>query len=125
MKDTYTTSNGLRLIKSFAQDESGRDHLETEYKKNERKAIRAARRLLCSGSLEIVGSDLIGGLVYTSSSCFAGLWNCNTSARKRGTRAYFNGIAISDDGVPVAVYTEHDQNGNGVETICEFISKEA
>lgn len=77
MKDIYTTSTGLRLVKSFAQDESGRDHCPAEYEKNEHTAKRAARRLLSSGSLEIVnGSDLVGGLAYTSSGCFAGLWNC-------------------------------------------------
>lgn len=122
MKDIYTTSTGLRLVKSFAQDESGRDHCPAEYEKNERKAKRAARRLLSSGSLEIVnGSDLVGGLAYTSSGCFAGLWNCNTEARKRGTRAYFDGIAISDDGAPVAVYTDNNQNGDEIGTIYEII----
>lgn len=122
MKDICTTTTGIHLLKSFAQDESGRDHCPAEYEKNERKATRAARRLLCSGSLEIVaGSDLVGGLAYTSSGSFAALWNCNTSAKKRGTRAYFNGVAISDDGMPVAVYTDHDQNGDEVGTIYEII----
>ena len=105
MKDIYTTETGLRLVKSFAQDESGRDFCNAEYVKNERIAKRAARRLLAS--LEIVrGSDLVGGLAYTSSSDFAGLWNCNTEARKIGTDLYFKGIAITDTGAPVAVFDD-------------------
>lgn len=118
MKDVYTTETGLKLLKSFAQVESGRDNCHEEYDKNERKAKRAARRLLSSGALEIVkGSDLVGGLAYTSSGCFAGLWNCNTEARKRGTQAYFKGVAMTDDGAIVAVYTDHDEAGNETGTI--------
>lgn len=91
-----------------------------KYIENERKAKAAARRLL--SSLEIVkGFDLLGGLVYTSSSSFAAIWNCNTEARKRGTNLYFQGVAIAECGAPVAFYQEYDENGNECGDVFEVI----
>lgn len=122
MKDYYTTETGLHLVKSFAQTEDGRDNDKKEYTRNKHKATSAAAWLLLSNRLEIVaGSDLLGGLAYTSSGEFAALWNCNTSARLRGTNALFKGIAISANGVPVAVFLDHDENGNELGTIYEPI----
>ena len=101
---TYTTPNSLNLLKKWG----------TAYAKHMRTATNAARRLLAS--LDIVhGSDLVGGLAYTSSSDFAGVWNCNTEARKIGTDLYFYGIAITDTGAPVAVYDD------GFKTFYELI----
>lgn len=101
---TYTTPNGLNLLKEWG----------TAYTKHMHTAKNAAWRLLAS--LEIVhGSDLVDGLAYTSSSDFAAVWNCNTEARKIGTDLYFNGIAITDAGAPVAVYDD------GFKTFYELI----
>lgn len=106
MKELYTTKAeynerpaGLHLLKEWE-----------DYPAQTRKAKNAARRLL--PSLQIVhGSDLLGGMVYTSSSDFAAMWNGNTEARKRGTLDYLRGVAMTDDGRPVAVYEQRDESG--------------
>lgn len=119
MKDFYTTDTGIQLLTTFEQFKDGR----SQYHLNEHKAIRAAAGLLLSRRLEIVaGSDLLQGLAYTSSGDFAALWNCNTSARLRARpSAYFKGIALSSNGSPVAIYQDHDNNGNETSVIFEPI----
>ena len=107
---TYTTKAeynespaGLRLLKDWGSGD--------EWEKRERKAKAAARRLLPSLAI-LRGHDFLGGLAYTSTSDFAALWNVNTEAKKRGTRDYLEGIAITaDDGRAVAFYIERDENG--------------
>ena len=121
MKDFYRI-NDFKLLKSFSQTDDGRDHNPAEYAKNERIAKNAAARLLSRGQITIVnGSGFLAGLAYTSSGVFAGLWNCNTTALKRGTREAFKGVALTIDGEPVAIYQDYDENGNELKTIFEKI----
>jgi hypothetical protein len=108
----FETFNGLHLLLDWS--------ICNKYCIYKRTAERAARRLL--PSLEILaGSDFLDGLVYTSSSSFAALWNGNTTARKRGTNLYLRGIAITTDGKPAACYIENDENGDELGMVYEVI----
>ena len=56
------------------------------------------------------------GLPYTSSSAYAAIWNTNAEARtKNGLR--FEGVAINENGAPVGIFTEYDENGNEKNTV--------
>lgn len=112
--------NNLELLKDWSEDDSGRRHYSEIYKRNEKTAKTAARRLL--KNLEILhGADLLDGLAYTSTSEFAALWNCNTVARKRGTNLYFKGVALTTSGEAVAVYTERTDDGYDGATVLQII----
>lgn len=119
MKSIFKINN-FELLKDWSEDEDGRRHFHEIYERNEKTAKKAARRLL--KNLEILhGSDLLGGLAYTSTSDFAALWNCNTVARKRGTRLYFKGVALTTSGEAVAVYTERTDDGEDGATVLQII----
>ena len=119
MKSIYKINN-FELLKDWSEDEDGRRHFFEIYERNEKTAKKAARRLL--KDLEILhGSDLLGGLAYTSTSEFAALWNCNTEARKRGTALYFKGVALTTSGDAVAVYTERTDDGDEGATVLQII----
>lgn len=108
----FITPNGEKLLTEWSY---------SEYSKLYKKAERAARELLPSlellhGEREKTAAETFG-LPYTSSGDFAAVWNCNTEARLRGTRLYFNGIAINADGQPIEVYTEYNADGDEVRTV--------
>lgn len=119
MKSVYKLNN-FELLTDWSEDDSGRKHYFDIYERNEKTAKKAARRLL--KNLEILhGSDLFGGLTYTSTSDFAALWNCNTEARKRGTNLYFRGVALTTSGDAVAIYTERTDDGDEGATVLQII----
>lgn len=122
MQNYFKTNNGLQLL----CDWSGGRYSETEYTKNESTALKAARRVYNSLIIEAgekprSAAEFAGGLGYTSSSSFAALWLVNNQAKKRGTEGtYFDGIALTIDGAPVAVYTIY-KNGNEAGEVYEII----
>lgn len=93
-------------------------HDGAEYIKNTNKARAAARRLLYK--LEFLHGrrsydvDDAFGLAYTSSSGFAAVWNTNAESRLAGTRLYFDGIAITEDGKTVGIFTERGEAGDEI-----------
>ena len=102
---TYFTKNGIQLLKDW-----------NNYTSQLSIATRAAASLL--PSLEIIHGDgnrrNVGdlfGLPYTSLSNFAAVWNTNTQARLIGSRLYFNGIALTPNNTPVAIFTEISEQG--------------
>lgn len=108
MKEFYTTKDGARILRDWGN----------EYEKHAKTATKAARAILPRLTIE-TGADFLGGLVYTSSSSFAALWNCNTQARLRapwaaGLRAYFRGVAIDENGRAVLYWVLIDTNGDEV-----------
>lgn len=55
----------------------------------------------------------IFGLPYTSTSEFAAIWNTNASAHYKGSpNLHFDGVAITETGYVVAVFTVYDTEGN-------------
>ena len=108
MKEFYTTKDGARILRDWGN----------EYQKHAKTARKAARAILPRLTIE-AGADFLGGLVYTSSSSFAALWNGNTQARTKATRAdglraYFRGVAIDENGRAVLYWLLIDENGDEV-----------
>lgn len=59
------------------------------------------------------------GLAYTSSSAFAGLWNCNTIAESsKKENFFFDGLAIAESGFTCAIFTEYNKDGEEIRTVC-------
>lgn len=86
-----------------------------EYEKQNKIAERAAQKLqnrleFTHGRRERSAADSFG-LPYTSSSSFAAVWNTNSEARKPHTQLYFDGIALTVDNKPIAIYTDRSKDG--------------
>lgn len=111
MKNTYTTKNGIELLKDW-----------NDYETHTRTATKAAQMLQSylyfeGGRREAFAGDSFG-LPYTSSSSFAAVWNVNASARLIIFPAlYFDGVAIDTNGAPVGIFTERDNDGNEKNTV--------
>lgn len=103
-----------------------------EFTKQNARATLYARRvqnhlIFIHGRREYDACDTFG-LPYTSSGSYAAIWNTNTDARtKNGLR--FEGVAINENGAPVGIFTEYDENENEKNTLFltieEFIKTEA
>lgn len=119
-KKYFITPSGEKLLTEWS---------DADFVKFGRRAERAAFGLLTDGDFEIIhgkrradGIETFG-LAYTSSSDFAALWNTNTETRRRGTRLYFDGVAINDAEKPVIIYTERNADGDEIGTRYETITK--
>lgn len=111
----YTTSNDLHLLQSW----EGRYTPENDYLKNKSIARKAARKLFQNNLLVFeqgekprTAAEFFDGMPYTSSSAFAAIWaGCNWQISKRGDKnLYLDGIAITDKGEAVVVWTEYNEN---------------
>lgn len=84
----------------------------------ERDAIGTLKAWVDKGNLRLDhGSghtvEEIYGLPYTSTSDFAAIWNTNASAHYKGSpNLHFDGVAITETGYVVAVFTVYDTEGN-------------
>lgn len=113
-KKYFITPSGEKLLTEWS---------DADFVKFSKKAERAAFGLLMDGDFEIIHGKRektaaeTFGLAYTSSSSFAAVWNTNTETRLRGTRLYFDGVAINDAGKPIIIYTELNKNGDEIGTI--------
>lgn len=108
----YTSKNGINILREWGND----------YEKHATTARKAARQVARSVVIE-AGGGLLAGLAYTSTSNFAALWNCGTQARKRGTAgAYFDGVAIDENGRAVIVWNIYDEHGDEIETEFEILT---
>lgn len=111
---TYNTINGLNLL----TDWEGERFNESEFIKNTKTARAAAARLFPAlkferGEAPRTAAAFYDEMPYTSTSAFAAVWACNWQAVKTGEPLKrFDGIAITDDGRGVAVWTEYDENGD-------------
>lgn len=118
--ETYTTSDGLHLL----QDWGGHYYPEREYAKNTRIAKNAARKLFLSGGLVFecgekprTAAEFFEGMPYTSAGIFAVVWaRCSwTISNRENKRLYLAGIAITDRGQAVAIWTEYNENGEEID----------
>ena len=86
----------------------------------ERDAVGTLQTWYDKGNLRVThGSgknvEEIFGLPYTSSSDFAAIWNTNATAHYRNNpEMVFDGVAVTDKGIMVAVFTVYDLEGNEV-----------
>lgn len=96
-----------------------------DYEKQTRIATKAAQhlqnQLIFEHGRKEHNAEFTFGLPYTSSGEFAAVWNCNASARKLNSRAYFAGIALTVDNQPIAFYKVKDENGNEIADLFEII----
>ena len=86
-----------------------------DYEETERKAVKAFRNWQKFNLVVTGGSGLIDGLAYTSSSDFAGLWDCNCqTVYKWDSHFQFSCVAISEEGFIVAHFIEFDDDKNEI-----------
>ena len=90
--------------------------IENDVDATEKKVVKAFNRWY-KANLTIThgeGKDVyeIFGLPYTSSSDYAGIWNCQAEAYLNSDpQWYFNGLAISEDRQILAVF-DRENTGN-------------
>ena len=86
----------------------------------ERDVVGTLQSWYDKGNLRVTHGDgknvsEIFGLPYTSTSDFAAKWNVNATAHYRNNpQMGFDGVAITDKGIMVAVFTVFDLEGNEV-----------
>lgn len=108
MQQLYNFNNKINLLRTLDDTHAGQD-----YERNTATATRAARALLPFVKIT-AGAGLLAGLAYTSTSAFAGVWNCNTSAHHRANSgAYFDGVALDEHGRAVYIWTLYE-NGDEI-----------
>ncbi|MCM1297617.1 MAG: hypothetical protein NC311_18925 [Muribaculaceae bacterium] len=113
--DYYETPNGLYLLKDW--------HDSKEYFQKARAAAqRLMRELVFDRFPNGTTAEDAFGLPYTSTSAIAAIWNCNSRAHKKGSRAYLAGIAINADGAPVAFYKVMNENGDEIGDLFEEVA---
>ena len=104
----------MKLLKTWYMDGAGYER--------ERDAVGILQKWYDNGNLVVThgyGKDVeeIFGLPYTSTSDFAAIWNTNASAHYNGNpQLHFDGVAITDKGYVIAVFTVYDLKGNEVGT---------
>lgn len=86
-----------------------------DYENTERKVLHAFRQWHTFNLVVVNGFGLLTGLAYTSSSSFAGLWDCNCqTVYKWDSHFQFRCVAISEDGFIVAHFIEFDDDKNEI-----------
>ena len=98
------------LIKEWYFDNKG----------NEREAqcIKALTKYWRAGNIVVTRglgrtAELTFGLPYTSSSAYAGIWNCQAEAHLKGDPNWdFRCVAIDTENRIIAVFEEHDNDFN-------------
>lgn len=100
----------MKLLKEWYYDNAGYER--------ERDAKGTFQSWFNKGNLVVTHGygrnvEEIFGFPYTSTSGFAAIWNTNATAHYKGSpNLHFDGVAITETGYVVAVFTVYDTEGN-------------